>query len=243
MRLTNPGSSTCNPDRHSVNSAHNREVDRWGKYLPPPKKQPRRWPLVSAAAIAHDRMALFYKGSGCERNFPRVQVTPASREDLQAEIERQKPPRDSRYHGVLLARHVQQRRWQTMVYGPNRKTCFCGMWDSEQTAAVAHDRVALHLFSGHPPVLNFPKRALEPMSPTQMRREAVRQRKKSNSSRYLGIYFSKGAWTAAITLRDGRPQYVGRFEDEEEAALARDREARKYSGPRTKFNFPRPGER
>lgn len=195
------------------------------------------------AALVHDRMALFYKGPGCERNFPTARVVPASRQELCDELEPKRPPRDSRYHGVHLAKHVKDRVWQAMAYGRDRRSHFCGMWETERKAAIAHDRAVLHLFGGNPPFRNFPKQKLEPASPAQMKREAVTERKATNTSRYLGVYFQKGAWVAAITTKDGIQQYIGRFEDEEEAARVRDREARKYSGPRTKYNFPRKGER
>ena len=58
-------------------------------------------------------------------------------------------------------------------------------------------------------------------------------------SKYKGITFykSKQKWGAQICV-DGRRIFLGKFEDETEAAKAYDKAAKKYFGEYAKLNFP-----
>ena len=77
-------------------------------------------------------------------------------------------------------------------------------------------------------------------------REATRQQNLQNSngkagtSRFRGVswYPASRKWTARCTDGDGKPRYLGRFADEEEAARAYDRAAREWHGEFTRLNLP-----
>jgi hypothetical protein len=57
------------------------------------------------------------------------------------------------------------------------------------------------------------------------------------SSRFVGVYRKRNKWVAGITYR-GEYFYLGIFEDEVEAARARDRKAYELHGPYAYLNFP-----
>jgi hypothetical protein len=64
-------------------------------------------------------------------------------------------------------------------------------------------------------------------------------RKSRGTSRYRGVSWdaSRGLWRALIRIRN-KPQYLGRFKDEREAALAYDHAARASFGTFANCNFP-----
>lgn len=57
------------------------------------------------------------------------------------------------------------------------------------------------------------------------------------SSQFVGVYRNGGKWQAEIRCR-GEWHYVGRFDDEAEAAKARDRKAWELHGEFARLNFP-----
>jgi hypothetical protein len=58
-------------------------------------------------------------------------------------------------------------------------------------------------------------------------------------SRFIGVFPNRGKWRAAITYQ-GDKHYLGLFDDEIEAAKARDRKAIELCGPFAQLNFPPP---
>ena len=66
-----------------------------------------------------------------------------------------------------------------------------------------------------------------------------RKRKTKTSSRYTGVHIDKetGRWVVRIRNR-GKRIWLGSFAEEEEAAKAYDRAARKYYGEFARLNFP-----
>jgi hypothetical protein len=57
------------------------------------------------------------------------------------------------------------------------------------------------------------------------------------SSRFVGVYRYRDKWLAGIRCR-GKYYYCGLFDDEVEAAKARDRKAYELHGPYAYLNFP-----
>lgn len=57
------------------------------------------------------------------------------------------------------------------------------------------------------------------------------------SSRFIGVHRACGRWRACV-MADGQKHYAGYFEDEADAARARDAAARKYHGEFAALNFP-----
>jgi len=69
------------------------------------------------------------------------------------------------------------------------------------------------------------------------RQNQANRRSNRGVSRFVGVYWSKGKWVAAIRWR-GKYYYVGSFDDEVEAAKARDRKAYELHGEFAYLNFP-----
>ena len=65
---------------------------------------------------------------------------------------------------------------------------------------------------------------------------------RGGSSQFVGVYRSKDKWLAHVTHR-GKYHYVGIFDDEVEAAKARDRKAYALHGQYAYLNFPEDVER
>ena len=62
---------------------------------------------------------------------------------------------------------------------------------------------------------------------------------RKTTSRFIGVFFEKqsGRWVARTTV-EGKRIWLGRFDDETEAARAYDRAAREYHKEFAQFNFP-----
>lgn len=67
-----------------------------------------------------------------------------------------------------------------------------------------------------------------------------RRKKSGAASRYKGVSEHYGKWSA--TIWSGRKMWLGRFDTEEEAALAYDEAARRLHGEFARVNFPLEGE-
>ncbi len=78
---------------------------------------------------------------------------------------------------------------------------------------------------------------LRPAAPTQ--NQANCRNSRPGTSRYRGVcwYRAKGYWTAYIRA-DGKREHLGCFRNEEDAAEAYDRAARKLHGEFAVLNFP-----
>jgi hypothetical protein len=63
------------------------------------------------------------------------------------------------------------------------------------------------------------------------------RKKKNAASRFRGVWFYKGKWGSQIKGQ-GKRIFLGRFEDEVEAAKAYDEAAKKYHGEFARLNFP-----
>jgi len=69
------------------------------------------------------------------------------------------------------------------------------------------------------------------------RQNQANQGPRGGSSRFAGVYRHKNKWEAAIRCR-GKRYYLGLFDDEVQAAKARDRKAYELHGERAYLNFP-----
>jgi hypothetical protein len=193
------------------------------------------WPSAEAAAEVYDRAILKYRGEKAVRNFPKRRLPPADAAQLRAEAHQAYKARtSSRHHGVVLT----MQGWMAML--GNR---FLGTWQSEEKAAEAFDRATL-FFGGDREKLNFPSRRLAPTSPTALRLEARRERKRNSNaytSRYLGVSYDAAddsrPWNATL-LSDGKQLNLGHWESETDAARARDRGVRFYMPGKQPLNFP-----
>jgi hypothetical protein len=69
------------------------------------------------------------------------------------------------------------------------------------------------------------------------RQNQANRRPRGGSSRFVGVYRHKDKWVAEIRYH-GKYYYCGLFDDEVEAAKARDRKAYELHGPYAYLNFP-----
>lgn len=194
-----------------------------------------RYERLEDAADAHDRAASALVGKHARTNAPGVVAQPATPAALRQEAHRlSKATLTSRYDGVSFAPGLVQKPWCAKLVQQG-----LGFWETEREAALAVDRASLHL--GLERVLNLPRRARElgPASPAALRAEAYAQFKATTSSRYRGVYWSKGGacWIAQIGHRR-KVRVLGRFTSDEAAARAYDEAARRLHGLDARLNFP-----
>jgi hypothetical protein len=195
-----------------------------------------------SAAIARDRVALHLMGPrGRVLNFPRKKLKAASIAEIRAERLRDRlSERDARtgigYLGVYPHDDHGKTRWSAQICIDGRVRS-AGAWATERAAALAYDRVSLHL-KGR--AVNLPKLAarLGPASVEQVRAAAAKVNKDKKSSQYRGVHWhrSSGKWRANIRV-DGVLVDLGLFTVEEDAARKYDRAAREAWGSAAKVNF------
>jgi hypothetical protein len=201
-----------------------------------------RWDTERDAALARDRAVLWF---GLDRtlNLPRVSRTLGAcpperlREEALARADAQRSP-SSRFIGVCW--EPRYRKWSAYHRGQ-----FIARFDLETFAAIARDRVALHV-DGRRAQLNFPTRRNAPATVLQMRSWARETNRQRTTSRYRGVHRNRNApperpWGAQIApVRSGRQRvlHLGFWPTELDAARAYDRAALFYLQTRAVLNFP-----
>ena len=199
------------------------------------RKRLGSWASAEEAAEAYDRAVLMYRGEKAIRNFPKRRSSPAAAARLRAEAHQAYKARtSSKYRGVFH----RIRGWLAKV-GDH----FLGTWQSEEKAAEAHDRAMLFL-GGLTGKRNFPSRRLAPASPSDLRLEAPRDRKRNSkayTSRYFGVSYNTAngsrPWQATLSIRRKRHD-LGYWESETDTARVYDRAARFYVPGKLPLNFP-----
>lgn len=190
------------------------------------------WPTAEAAAIAYDRAVLKYFGKKALRNFPELELKPASYEQLQAEAQQERGVRaKSGYLGVRPSRKGAEKSWSVTVKCEGKYERL-GFWPSAEAAAEVYDRAILK-YRGENAVRNFPKRRLVPADAAQLRAEAHQAYKARTSSRHHGVVLTMQGWMAMLGDR-----FLGTWRSEEKAAEACDRAALFSGGVKEKLNFP-----
>jgi hypothetical protein len=117
-----------------------------------------------------------------------------------------------------------------------------GSWPTAREAAIAHDRLRLHL-GATPEELNLPEEssARGPASAEELNAEARLRRHAAagTTSRYLGVSFvaATGKWCAQLQA-EGKYYGVAGYPTERDAAIARDRLALHAKGRDATLNFP-----
>jgi hypothetical protein len=132
------------------------------------------WPSKRAADVARDR-AILYFGLNRPLRLPKVstKLGPASPAELVrlARMRTRNKDYASPYFGVTPSAGL----WRVSVYHHGQVTRVSG-YASDEEAAVAYDRLALHLL-GPDALLNFPGRRLKPASVVELRREVAARRR------------------------------------------------------------------
>jgi hypothetical protein len=140
-------------------------------------------------------------------------------------------------------------RWFEATYGKHHgKYRYLGRWLTAREAAIAVDRYELAL--GKKGSLRLPEvsRRLGPASAEELRSAARQKAKRSsksrrlNTSRYLGVCWQNTfqRWEA-VHYVGSRPVFLGHFDRERDAAVARDRYVLSLPRARAPLNFPSAG--
>jgi hypothetical protein len=228
---------------------------KWQALAPSRQRKDRSIGLFAdelTAARARDRVVLYERGSKAVLNFPIARVSPASLDQMRRLARRlAKVLRNdgSRYRGVYAVftkwcAEINVPSAQRSEGGLRKRRLYLGTWSTQKEAAEAFDRAVLYYRFATD--LNFPKRAalLRPASDAELRAESYATFKKGTTSRFRGVYFyeRRGKWQAGIVVNDRR-HHLGYFYDEEQAAQAYDKAARRLHGAHAKLNFdPLTGE-
>lgn len=196
-------------------------------------------PSAEEAAVAHDRVELFFHPDSRRLNFPERRLDPISPGALRAQLRAVlKSKTTSKYRGVCYDSGRQERCWAASITVEYTEHPL-GRWEVERDAAIAFDRAALFYF-GPSAQLNLPalSQRLGPEDSETLLAEARRERKKRTSSRFIGVAWHKAAqkWSASI-YTNGQHRYLGLFDDEVMAAEAYDHEAIKLRGDKARVNF------
>ena len=139
----------------------------------------------------------------------------------------------SKYAGVTF--HKSTNKWQAeiMIEGKQR---YIGSYENEEEAAIDYAR-ALFKYKGQEELVRARKRNTSTISidlsdvPPQPLIPRSGGDMKEGASKYTGVCFNKALnkWKAQITI-EGKSQYIGCYENEEEAAADYARAAFKYKG-------------
>lgn len=134
----------------------------------------------------------------------------------------------SQYKGVFLEGRTE--KWNARIK-LDGNTTHLGTFPTEWAAAHAYNTAAIAHFGEYARLNELPEKPPVHDAPILIR-EPI--------SKFIGVYWEKriGKWFSRIQS-NGVETHVGTFENELEAALARDEVARKLNNPRIKLNFTR----
>jgi len=137
-----------------------------------------------------------------------------------AKAAKAKKAKKSAFKGVF--QNPKSGRWKARIWHDKRQV-YVGKFGSEEAAARAYDRVAIHLRKKTG--LNFPAADYEAEAEQlrRMDRQALLAQFRTRgeqTSQYRGVYLNQGKWVASIRDETGKRLHLGYFEDEEQAAQA-----------------------
>jgi hypothetical protein len=138
--------------------------------------------------------------------------------------------------------HVKGKKWNAQCKRDGHTT-YLGLYDNEEDAARACDWFAFTHGENHTK-FNFGIPTHAPPgfeSSSDYLNKRMRNGDKTYSSRYRGVSWNeqKQIWKAAIQVQKEK-KYLGRFEYEEDAALAYNAKALELKGPNASINHVKP---
>lgn len=183
------------------------------------------------AAETYDRLLAWAATPRRHWNFPDREADPLGPDDL-VRVPRV-PLGEGPYIGVSL--HRQSGLWRALVYTPNRQVSLKYHEDPIE-AALVRDRAALKL-KWRDAALNFPDK-LQRHLPKRTPRPVA----DAAATRFAGVEFDPKdcRWVARADHGPARKRPLGRFDDEWEAAQARDRYLDEHGVQRIARNIPHP---
>jgi hypothetical protein len=171
------------------------------------------------AAVARDRAVLFLAQDKPLNDPGRArELGPLAPAELQrlAHLRRREGTTNP-FLGVSLAPNE---RWDTWIYVPGEGRRRIAQFDWPSDAAMAHDRVALHVL-GEEAELNFPDNPPAPATFEEVREWARELRRTRQGIDAPRVIRKKDRWAVVVP---GPPHYrLGTFRTEAEATVARER--------------------
>jgi hypothetical protein len=141
----------------------------------------------------------------------------------QSPIKSNRSDGSSKYQGVTFNKHAS--KWQARI-SVDGKQHLIGRYDNEEEAAIDYARAAYKykagIAGGEGKQKFIDLTDVPPQSP-------IKSNRSDGSSKYEGVTFNKimNNWLATISV-DGKTRYIGRYDNEEEAAIDYARAAFKY---------------
>ncbi len=202
----------------------------------------KRFETEELAAEASDKLSIFLYGKESVLNFPeKLDYYLSCDLKKYADSVAYRKPTKSKYINVTQQKN--STKWMARICIGNNKRVLLGFFNTEEEAAIAHDKVEFLLNGKDSKKINFPEKLKDyQLDEIQLYYNNIltsnKQRNRVTTSKYRGVtkHGQNSLW--CYELRNGKNRFRGTAKTEEEAAKQYDILAIKYLGEKAKVNFP-----